>query len=176
MDRIINSTSLQTPCGELLLASFEGRLCLCDWTSSEKFEKHKDMLRERLNADFDGVTDPTKTSGEVLCEGIRQLRQYFSSERTRFELPLLMIGSPFREEVWSALREVEYGERLSYSEFARRIGRDSAVRAVASAIADNPISILVPCHRIISSSGIIGNYAGGRDAKRWLLDLETIAH
>jgi methylated-DNA-[protein]-cysteine S-methyltransferase len=107
------------------------------------------------------------------AEARRQLGEYFAGERTRFELPLRMEGSPFLREVWRALLEIPFGETLSYGELARRIGRPGASRAVGLANGRNPISIVVPCHRVIGSSGALTGYGGGMERKRFLLDLES---
>jgi methylated-DNA-[protein]-cysteine S-methyltransferase len=105
----------------------------------------------------------------------RQLGQYFAGERTRFILPLRMEGTDFQRAVWRALLDVEYGQTISYGELARRIGRPHASRAVGLANGRNPISIVVPCHRVIGSSGSLTGYGGGMDRKRFLLDLEAPA-
>jgi methylated-DNA-[protein]-cysteine S-methyltransferase len=104
-----------------------------------------------------------------------QLDEYFAGERLEFDLPLRMEGSPFQREVWAALREIPYGETVSYGELARRIGRPDASRAVGLANGRNPISIVVPCHRVIGASGSLTGYGGGIERKRFLLDLETPA-
>src|SRR4051812_13445890 len=104
-----------------------------------------------------------------------QLGEYFAGERLEFDLPLRMHGSPFQREVWGALREIRYGETVSYGELGRRIGRPNASRAVGLADGRNPISIVVPCHRVIGSSGSLTGYGGGIQRKRFLLDLEAPA-
>jgi methylated-DNA-[protein]-cysteine S-methyltransferase len=104
-----------------------------------------------------------------------QLDEYFAGERIEFDLPLRMEGSPFQREVWSALRDIPYGETVSYGELARRIGRPHASRAVGLANGRNPVSIVVPCHRVIGASGSLTGYGGGIERKRLLLELETPA-
>jgi methylated-DNA-[protein]-cysteine S-methyltransferase len=108
-----------------------------------------------------------------LAEACLQLEQYLAGERTAFDLRLRAEGTPFQLEVWAALREIPYGETISYGELARRIGRPDAVRAVGLANGRNPISIVVPCHRVIGASGSLTGYGGGLDRKRFLLDLEA---
>lgn len=102
-----------------------------------------------------------------------QLGEYFAGERTAFDLPLRLAGTPFQLEVWEALRAIPYGETTSYGELARRIGRPAAVRAVGLANGRNPVSIVVPCHRVIGSNGSLTGYGGGLDRKRHLLALES---
>jgi methylated-DNA-[protein]-cysteine S-methyltransferase len=99
----------------------------------------------------------------------RQFKEYFAGHRRDFDLPLHATGTAFQEAVWKGLREIEYGRTESYGQLATRVGSPSAVRAVGAANGRNPISIIVPCHRVIGSDGSLTGYAGGIDAKRWLL-------
>jgi methylated-DNA-[protein]-cysteine S-methyltransferase len=101
-----------------------------------------------------------------------QLSQYFEGDRTSFDVDLELLGTPFQVEVWNALREVPYGKTSSYATVAESIGRPSAVRAVGAANGRNPISIIVPCHRIIGADGSLTGYGWGVDCKSWLLDFE----
>ena len=109
---------------------------------------------------------------ELLCACVDQLAQYFAGERRAFDLPLAPVGTPFQLEVWSALRKIPFGETRSYGEQAASIGRPSAVRAVGAANGRNPLTIVVPCHRVIGSSGQLTGFASGIDNKRALLELE----
>lgn len=109
---------------------------------------------------------------ETIRAAILQLEEYFAGERKGFTMPLLFSGSEFQNSVWEELLKVSYGETLSYGELARRVGNPRGVRAVASAVGANPISIFVPCHRIIGSDGSLTGFAGGLDAKTALLKLE----
>jgi methylated-DNA-[protein]-cysteine S-methyltransferase len=102
-----------------------------------------------------------------------QLGEYFAGERRSFELDLAATGTPFQLEVWRALGAIEYGETVSYGELASRIGRPTASRAVGMANGRNPLSILIPCHRVIGAGGALTGYAGGLERKRWLLELEA---
>jgi methylated-DNA-[protein]-cysteine S-methyltransferase len=108
----------------------------------------------------------------VLKEAERQLGEYFAGARTTFELPLAPDGTPFQRRVWDALREIPHGETVSYGELARRIGQPTASRAVGLANGKNPISIVVPCHRVIGASGKLVGYGGGLERKHTLLELE----
>ena len=109
----------------------------------------------------------------LLREAARQLREYFAGARARFELPLDPAGTPFQRRVWSAIGDVPFGETITYAELARRCGRPSAVRAAGAATGRNPITVIVPCHRIIGSGGALTGYAGGLERKRALLALEA---
>jgi methylated-DNA-[protein]-cysteine S-methyltransferase len=120
----------------------------------------------------DDVGDTDAGDSVVLKEAERQLAEYFAGERTEFDLPLAAAGTPFQRRVWSALCDIPYGETISYGELARRIGQPTASRAVGLANGRNPISIVVPCHRVIGSSGKLIGYGGGLDRKQTLLELE----
>jgi methylated-DNA-[protein]-cysteine S-methyltransferase len=98
-----------------------------------------------------------------------QLEQYFAGVRRDFDLPLSLAGTPFQREVWHALTEIPYGETVSYGELARRIGNPRGSRAVGRANNRNPVSIVVPCHRVIGADGSLTGYGGGLERKRWLL-------
>ena len=108
----------------------------------------------------------------ALDRAVAQLEEYFAGTRTDFTLPLAASGTPFQERVWTALRDIPYGTTESYGSLARRLGAPGASRAVGLANGRNPIAIVVPCHRVIGSSGLLTGYAGGIERKRWLLDHE----
>lgn len=121
--------------------------------------------------------EPAVVDGEVednrlLDEVERQLGEYFRGERKAFDLSLRMKGTPFQLKDWEALREIPYGETVSYGEIARRIGKPNASRAVGMANHNNPISIIVPCHRVIGKNGKLTGYGGGLNVKQQLLELE----
>ena len=102
-----------------------------------------------------------------------QLDEYFAGERTSFELPLDAQGTPFQKSVWKALCEIPYGKTCSYADIAARLGNDKACRAVGMANHNNPIAIVIPCHRVIGKNGALTGYAGGMEKKRTLLQLEA---
>jgi methylated-DNA-[protein]-cysteine S-methyltransferase len=109
----------------------------------------------------------------VLREAVAQLRAYFAGERTRFDLPLdLDAGTPFQRSVWGALRAIPPGATTSYAQIARQLGRPQAARAIGAAVGRNPVSIVVPCHRVLGTGGSLTGYAGGLDRKTALLRLE----
>jgi methylated-DNA-[protein]-cysteine S-methyltransferase len=128
----------------------------------------EDHVRKPSFAAGDGV-------GLPLLEAAReQLGRWFEGERTDFDLPLRPRGTPFQVEVWRALSSIPYGETRTYSEVAQTLGRPGASRAVGAANARNPISIVVPCHRVVGAGGALTGYAGGVDRKRWLLEHERV--
>ncbi|PTL75232.1 methylated-DNA--[protein]-cysteine S-methyltransferase [Vitiosangium sp. GDMCC 1.1324] len=108
----------------------------------------------------------------VLEAARRQLEEYFAGERVSFDLPLGPAGTPFQQSVWAALREIPLGATWSYANLARHIGREGSARAVGAANGKNPISIIVPCHRVVGTDGSLTGYAGGVPVKQWLLEHE----
>jgi methylated-DNA-[protein]-cysteine S-methyltransferase len=101
-----------------------------------------------------------------------QLNEYFAGKRKHFELPLALEGTAFQRRVWEALTGIPFGTTISYAELARRVAMPKAMRAVGAANGRNPISIVVPCHRVIGADGSLTGYGGGLPRKRWLLELE----
>lgn len=157
-----------SPCGRLLLGSFNDKLCLCDW----QVEKHRERVNERLKrilrADFkEGVS-------ELTARAVRQLDEYFTGKRRTFDIPLLFTGTDFQQKVWNELLHIPFGTTVSYGEMARRIDMPKAVRAVANANGANSISIFAPCHRVIGSDHSLTGYGGGLDTKQKLLELEGV--
>lgn len=156
----------QSPVGEMMLGEIGEKVCLCDWAA----ERHRDTIDRRicriLNAEYVEGETPT------IQKMVEQLQEYFAGMRMEFELPLQFAGTEFQCCVWAELMKIPYGTTISYGDLALRIGNIKAVRAVASATATNPISIFVPCHRVIGSNNHLTGYAGGLPAKRALLSLE----
>ncbi|MBO9565608.1 MAG: methylated-DNA--[protein]-cysteine S-methyltransferase [Niastella sp.] len=111
----------------------------------------------------------------VLLEAERQLQEYFAGNRNSFSLPLDMIGTPFQQQVWEALTTIPHGETRNYQQIANQLGNPKAVRAVGAANGRNPVSIIVPCHRVIGTNGSLTGFAGGLEAKAYLLSLEGVA-
>jgi methylated-DNA-[protein]-cysteine S-methyltransferase len=129
-----------------------------------------------LNQKPDRVKFPdleNNDSNHVLKSAVKQLKAYFSGTRREFDIPLRPVGTVFQEEVWLALRSISYGETVSYSDIAKQIGRPKAVRAVGAAIGKNPLSIMIPCHRVIGANGKLIGFAGGLSTKEFLLNLEN---
>lgn len=170
MERIggtIITRKYSSPCGELLLGSFNGRLCLCNWADEKHPGRIHGRLKKLLNAEYrDGTSD-------IIEKAATELDEYFRRERKDFDIPLLFAGTEFQKKVWDRLLEVPYGQTVSYGEMAAGLGIPGAVRAVANANGANAISIFAPCHRVIGSNGSLTGYGGGIAAKRFLLDLEN---
>lgn len=159
-----------SPCGELTLGSFGDRLCLCDWAGTKHPERVDRRLQRLLQARYaEGTT-------EITQEAARQLDEYFHAGRTSFTVPLLFAGTEFQQAAWNCLLGIPYGQTCSYIEQARLLGRPTAVRAVANANGANALSIFVPCHRVVGADRLLTGYAGGLEAKQFLLDLESGLH
>ncbi|HEY7818820.1 MAG TPA: methylated-DNA--[protein]-cysteine S-methyltransferase [Vicinamibacteria bacterium] len=131
-----------------------------------EFQRKRDG---RFPIPSDWEKDP---SYPLLLRAGEELRSYFEGRRRTFSLPLAPVGTPFQKRVWTVLREIPYGETVSYTELARRAGRPHAVRAAGAANGRNPISILIPCHRVVGKGGSLTGYGGGLGRKRALLELE----
>jgi methylated-DNA-[protein]-cysteine S-methyltransferase len=139
-----------------------GTLCLC---------AEDDQLVGLYLPDRPARSAP-RGHGGVLARAAAQLTEYFAGERRDFDLPLAPSGTEFQRAVWRALAEIPFGATCSYGDLARSLGRPSASRAVGAANGRNPISIILPCHRVIGASGELTGYGGGLPMKRWLLDHE----
>ena len=166
----MNRISIQTyksPVGEILLGSYDNKLCLADWKYRRMRSTIDKRIQSGLNAEY------VEQSSEVIEETIKEMKEYFAGERKDFDIPLLMVGTDFQKSVWEGLIKIPYGTTASYLELSKSIGNEKAVRAVASANGANSISIMIPCHRIIGSNGDLVGYAGGLPAKKKLLELEN---
>lgn len=129
---------------------------------------HWNRQKVQLAPSLDGDDKPVA----ILRKTVQQLDEYFRGERRSFDLPLSPRGTEFQKKVWKALSRIPYGKTFSYTEVALKIANARAVRAVGSANGKNPLSIIVPCHRVIAADGSLGGYAGGLDKKGRLLQLE----
>ena len=150
---------MPSPVGQLTLVARHDKLSATLW---ETERANRVRLGELRAAD----------DNPVLLETERQLTEYFAGQRDRFELELEFTGTDFQKQVWRALLTIPFGETRSYSQIAQQIGNPSAVRAVGAANGRNPISIIAPCHRVIGASGGLTGFAGGLEAKQYLLALE----
>lgn len=148
---------VESPVGRLFLAK--------DGEALTDLRFHAKMTPDERRNDW-------TTSEAPFRDVIRQLKAYFKGDLKRFDLPLKPEGTPFQEKVWQALVDIPYGETITYKELARRVGKPNACRAVGAANGQNPLSIVIPCHRVIGSGGRLTGYGGGLDVKRFLLALE----
>jgi methylated-DNA-[protein]-cysteine S-methyltransferase len=140
---------------------------MADWRDRKRRKSIDERIEKGLNAVFIEKED------YVLEQAKEELEAYFKGERQTFDIPLLLVGTEFQKNVWKGLMQIPYGRTASYGELARSIGNKNAVRAVASAVGANALSLFIPCHRIIGSDGSLSGYAGGLKAKRGLLKMEN---
>lgn len=152
--------TMPSPVGLLTLVASEQGLAAVLW-------ENDDPKRVRLSPLHEDSRHP------VLLEAERQLTNYFAGKREKFELKLDFTGTEFQRQVWQALLTIPFGETRSYAQIAEQIGNPGAVRAVGAANGKNPISIIAPCHRVIGSNGKLTGFAGGMEAKAFLLKLES---
>ena len=150
-------TVVDSPLGELVLVA-EGHALAGLYMTDQRHRPPADTFGRREAVLLGAVTE--------------QLEEYFAGERKVFDVPLALRGTPFQRTVWAALCDIPYGEHISYGELARRVGNPAAARAVGLANGRNPVGVIVPCHRVVGSSGALTGYGGGLGRKRYLLDLE----
>ncbi|AVR47350.1 cysteine methyltransferase [Christiangramia fulva] len=134
-------------------------------------EGDENGLRTIRISDEEGTDFPEISP--ILQPAAKQLKEYFSGERTEFDLKLNPQGTEFQKKVWLELQNIPFGSTTSYLELSRKIGDEKAIRAVAAANGKNPLWIIIPCHRVIGNDGSLTGYAGGLHRKKWLLDFEN---
>jgi O-6-methylguanine DNA methyltransferase len=157
---------IATPVGAMVAAATEDYLILFEF---DRRERRDEQFARACEAN-DCVAEPGDNA--ILTMLRTQLDEYFAGDRRDFTVPLLAPGTPFQEQVWTALRQIPCGSTTSYGRLAQAIGKPDHARAVARANGDNRIAILIPCHRVIGSDGSLVGYGGGLSTKRKLLDLE----
>ena len=150
---------MKSPLGELKLVASEAGLSAILWENDKPG-------RVRLDNQTEDNRHP------MLLETERQLNEYFNGKLKKFSLKLDFTGTEFQKKVWNALLTIPFGETRSYGQIAKQIGHSKAVRAVGAANGKNPISIIAPCHRVIGSNGKLTGFAGGLEAKAYLLNIE----
>lgn len=154
----LRSCTIDTPVGPLTAVATDAGLRAVLWPGDER---------------IDFYPPPVEDPGHpVLAEVATQLQQYFAGERVDFDVPLDLRGTDFQVSVWRALAEIPFGQTSTYGDQAARIGRPAAARAVGAANGRNPVSIVLPCHRIVGKDGSLTGFAGGLDTKQFLLDHE----
>ena len=163
---IFKSSLLDTPLGNMIAICDDDKLHLLEFTDRRGLEHEIERLRIKTGA----VIIPEKNS--IIAEVGRELGLYFQGKLKHFTVKLAMKGSPFQQMAWNALIGIPYGHIRSYLEQAQMIGKETAFRAVANANGANPIAIIIPCHRIINTSGKLGGYGGGIHRKEWLINHE----
>ena len=162
----------------ITLVARDGKLIALDWYT-HKTAKLLDKLTQQAEYiaqqpdDLDQKNQRYQQNCDVLFTTKQQLDEYLKGQRQHFDVPLdFSYGTPFQQRVWQQLLAIPYGQTISYAELAKRIDQPTAYRAVANANGKNPISLIIPCHRVIASDGGLGGYTGGLDIKRQLLAIE----
>ena len=153
------SYAYDSPLGELLIVASDEGLRAILWPLESEHSRVK-------------LGDYMEGSNPVIAQAVSELDEYFAGKRHNFDVAIDPVGTDFQKSVWTSLRNIGYAKTKSYGEQADAIGKPTAVRAVASANGKNPISIVVPCHRVIGANGSLTGFAGGLDSKRWLLEHE----
>ncbi len=166
MTNKINIGYYKTRIGELIIGSYDKKLCILDFRYRKMRTSVDNRIKKYLKTDFIEQED------EIITETKKQIDEYLEGKRQGFNIPLLLLGTDFQKQVWNELLKVKYGETATYLDVAIRIDNSKAVRAVASANGANAIALIVPCHRIIESNGGLGGFGGGLSVKRRLLKLE----
>ena len=157
-DKIVYYTLLDSPIGSLMLSGDEKKLTGLHFSTGSKAR---------------GADDSWQRNDDLFIAAAKQIDEYFAGKREAFELNLEPKGTQFQLEVLAALQTIPFGETCSYAEIAQQIGRPKAVRAVGAANGNNPIALIIPCHRVIGSNGSLTGFGGGLEAKQYLLEHET---
>ncbi|EQB40015.1 hypothetical protein M947_03045 [Sulfurimonas hongkongensis] len=155
MQNQLYSRIITTPIGNMIATADDGAITSFDFVKDGE------------------VFQMINVSSPLLLRLEEEIFEYFAGERKEFTLPLSPSGTEFQKGVWKTLLDIPYGETISYATEAKKFGNPKAIRAVANANGKNPISILIPCHRVIASDGGMGGYSGGLDKKKFLLSLES---
>jgi O-6-methylguanine DNA methyltransferase len=166
---------IDSPVGRLLVGASATAVQLVEFTDPDNEQARMEAARRRFVAATPAArTAPTSSAAAALLARARQqLDEYFAGRRKAFDLPLRYAGTPFQERVWAGLLTIGYGETVSYLDLARLLGDEKSLRAVGQANGQNPIAIVIPCHRVINASGDLGGFGGGPARKRFLLELES---
>jgi len=162
----INIQYYKNTYANIILGSFENKLCLLDFRYRKMRQTVDNRLKKGLNAQF------LEQDDDILRLAKKQLDEYFNMKRKEFDIPIITVGTDFQKSVWQGLMQIPYGTTSSYLQLSKNIGNEKAVRAVANANGANAIGIIIPCHRIIGKNGDLVGYGGGLPLKKKLLELE----
>jgi AraC family transcriptional regulator of adaptative response/methylated-DNA-[protein]-cysteine methyltransferase len=163
----LRAAKLKTPLGQMVAIADSRSVYLLQFADCPELPKLITWLEKRTGL----AVVPGRTPAIDSLE--KELVLYFAGKRATFSTPVALLGTPFQLRVWKALQEIPSQDTRSYAEIAKKVGHPTAYRAVGGAIGDNRILIIVPCHRVIESSGGLGGYGGGKERKRWLLNHEA---
>lgn len=165
-DRVLKAGWLETPVGIMLAAGDDSHLYMLNYIDQSSMERKAAVIQKKLQARLE--------MGEAasIASVTREMKEYFDGGRKEFDTPISMVGTSFQVRVWEELRRIPFGSTIAYADLAKRIDKPAAFRAVAQANSQNPLAIVIPCHRVINNDGGLGGYSAGLDRKRWLLDFE----
>ena len=159
------------------LVAHQGCLIALDWQTQKTQKILQQLTAQAHYIQSKDLADSVDDDAKVLRNTISQLDEYINGQRQVFDMPIaICTGTPFQQKVWQALRQIPYGQTISYAQLANHIGQPTACRAVANANGKNPISLIIPCHRVIASDGKLGGYTGGIEIKQTLLDIEQASY
>lgn len=156
----LNYKIITSPVGHLKIVTNDKSLLAVLWDNEKPNRVKLEQMEE-------------KKSHPLILETEKQLNEYFHNQRKNFDLPIEPKGTSFQQNVWALLNQISYGNTCTYKDIAQQMNQPNAVRAVGTAIGRNPISIIIPCHRVIATNGGLAGFAGGLDRKKTLLDLES---
>lgn len=162
----LQATGLETPLGPMIAIADDHALYLLEFTDRKKLDHQIKHLQQKTKSTI------TLGSAKPLDSIKTELTKYFNGALDSFKTPIHLLGTPFQNSVWEALRTIPYGATQSYLDLAKALKNPAAFRAVALANSKNPLAIIVPCHRVINTNGKLGGYAGGLDRKTWLIQHE----
>jgi AraC family transcriptional regulator of adaptative response/methylated-DNA-[protein]-cysteine methyltransferase len=163
---IIRTLKIDTPLGSMMAAGTKEGIYLLEFSDGNTGEKDLEKLSQSLGM-------PYKAGENRHLRILRkQLKEYFRGKRKGFSVSLVTPGTEFQKSVWQSLMKIPYGKTISYNEQARLLNNPGAIRAVGHANGDNPIAIVIPCHRVIGADGSLTGYGGGLERKKWLIDHE----
>lgn len=168
MTHILHATCLDTKLGSMIAISDMEKLYVLDFIERSDLEHEISRLGKKLKSKI--ILGETTITKNIKAE----LANYFAGKKIVFETPIHLIGTPFQKTVWNELKNIPYGSTRSYLYMARAIKKPTAYRAVAQANGANPLTIIIPCHRVINENGNLGGYGGGIERKKWLLEHEGI--
>jgi AraC family transcriptional regulator of adaptative response/methylated-DNA-[protein]-cysteine methyltransferase len=157
---------VDSPVGELIVGATRMGCCLLEFHRPGRWDAQEKKFKKLYDGEF------TEGSSPLIRQIEKELKEYFSAKRKRFEIPLDIRGTDFEMTVWKQLLKIPYGELTSYAHIAAKIHNPKSVRAVGTANGSNHIAIIIPCHRVIGSNGSLTGYGGGLDKKRFLIELE----
>lgn len=164
---MIITSYIETPVGRLIVGVYDGKLCLLDYEYRRMMPAIKKRLLTNLGAEFE------EGEHSLFAQVRLQLGEYFNGQLNEFDLPLLFTGTDFQKRVWQALTEIPLGNTRTYMQQTKLLGDEKAIRAVARANGENCLAIIIPCHRVVGADGSLTGYAGGLEAKKWLLEHEA---